>query len=355
MHHQHIPRPDPLTNDDTIARAEQFALRGVPTYVMDGKKDTGGGGREEAPEFFKDLDKLVTTALAQPAAARLTLKATLQPAALTVHARADEIRNAPEKLALNLVLAEKQIRYTGENGIRFHPMVVRALKSFSTLDATWTLDLPALSASLRRQLDAYEAKGHRGDSFTFRAKPTALNPSNLALVAFVEDPQSHRILQSAYLDLTLNQTARLAQTVETAQIVTLQQAAPANQQPPTQPVTWSTTRPSPNTALLAAAIAPGWHLYSLDQRPGGPIATRITIPEGQPVRLAGAIQAPEPIMEKDPNFGIEVGYYQQKVEFQLPLSDNNSPAGTPLKIQVRFQTCNNRLCLPPKTLTVEAK
>jgi thiol:disulfide interchange protein DsbD len=103
---------------------------------------------------------------------------------------------------------------------------------------------------------------------------------------------------------------------------------------------------------LVAQIQDGWHLYSMKEVADGPVATRIWLAEGQPVQLAGAIQSAPPEMVQDPSFGVEVEQYQGQAEFTLPLRATG-PAQK-LAVNVSYQSCNNRLCLPPKTVKVEA-
>jgi hypothetical protein len=108
------------------------------------------------------------------------------------------------------------------------------------------------------------------------------------------------------------------------------------------------------TVKLAAIVEPGWHLYSLKPLPEGPIPTRLWIAEGQPFTLAGAIQAPEPITAQDPTLNMEVETYEGEAVFTLPVQIATSAAGPQkLVVSASYQTCNNRLCLPPKTVRVE--
>jgi DsbC/DsbD-like thiol-disulfide interchange protein len=128
------------------------------------------------------------------------------------------------------------------------------------------------------------------------------------------------------------------------------------------PVAWSgkpsSTKPMVGgarfTVELEALIQPGWHLYSLDQPDGGPIATEISLPEGQPFSFAGIIAAPKPHTVFDPNFNMRVGFYLEKVQFRVPLEVGRAAtAGTAkLNIQTRYQCCNDKICLPPKKVTV---
>jgi hypothetical protein len=120
-------------------------------------------------------------------------------------------------LKLHIALTEEELRYTGENGIRFHPMVVRslggkdsagfALTASGPTNVEWTFDLKAMSDQLKKYLDTYEQQGHRGDSFTFIEKKFQIDPNNLSLVAFVQDMKTKTVLQTIYLKLKPATTA----------------------------------------------------------------------------------------------------------------------------------------------------
>ncbi len=105
-------------------------------------------------------------------------------------------------------------------------------------------------------------------------------------------------------------------------------------------------------AKLLAEIEPGWHLYSLKQPDGGPIATTIKLPEEGNFVITGDITTPKPITEFDPNFEIETSYFKDTGEFSIPLEAKKDARGKDLAVDVRFQLCDDRLCLPPKTVRV---
>lgn len=109
------------------------------------------------------------------------------------------------------------------------------------------------------------------------------------------------------------------------------------------------------TAELTAKIEDGWHLYSLAPINNGPRPTRITLPAEQAFELSGKIEAPDPFVETDPNFGVEVEYYEDSVTFKLPLKRRSGPGGDKLLVEARYQTCTNRICLPPKTVKLESE
>ena len=132
---------------------------------------------------------------------------------------------------------------------------------------------------------------------------------------------------------------------------------------PADPVAWKLQNPPAapvkagarfNVKLLAE-VQDGWHLYSLKPMVEGPIPTRIWIAEGQPFSLAGAVQAPDAQVMQDASFGMEVELYEGEAVFTLPVrvASGAAPGAQKLVVSASYQSCNNKLCLPPKTVKVE--
>ena len=102
--------------------------------------------------------------------------------------------------------------------------------------------------------------------------------------------------------------------------------------------------------VLDARIDPGWHLYAITQEKGGPQPLVIALPPASPFRLAGNVIAPLPIAAPDANFNIETQYHAEEATFYVPLAVPAGASGrTPLDLDVTFQTCTERFCLPPAT------
>jgi len=149
-----------------------------------------------------------------------------------------------------------------------------------------------------------------------------------------------------------------------AGVIVLSASSIAAQEVPDNPVTWTLTTKEKLAALkpgsafnaqLTAKIEGGWHLYSLDQPDGGPKPTRVVVPTEQVFELADSIESPQPIKKHDENFGMETEFFESAVTFTLPVRvAANAPAGQhKLKVEVRFQTCSEQFCLPPKTVKLE--
>jgi DsbC/DsbD-like thiol-disulfide interchange protein len=109
------------------------------------------------------------------------------------------------------------------------------------------------------------------------------------------------------------------------------------------------------TVKLVAQVQDGWHLYSMKHVEDGPVATRIWVADGQPFQLADSIKSSPPETLQDPSFNMEVELYEGEASFLLPLKvAAGAPAGAQtLIVNASYQSCNNKICLPPKTVKVE--
>lgn len=113
----------------------------------------------------------------------------------------------------------------------------------------------------------------------------------------------------------------------------------------------------PKRVSLRAEIEPGWNLYAVEQPEGGPIPTSIKIAEGSPFELSGPVRSPKPIVKPDPNFVVngtqlDTMFYQNSAVFELIVKPLQATALSELKVDVRFQLCNDTFCLPPRTKRV---
>jgi DsbC/DsbD-like thiol-disulfide interchange protein len=102
---------------------------------------------------------------------------------------------------------------------------------------------------------------------------------------------------------------------------------------------------------LQADIAKGWHIYSLTQKPGGPIPLRIELIGAADIVIRGIVQAPKPERTFDKNFGIETELYSGSPRFTIPVGVPGRSRSGLRKFQVaaRYQVCSETLCLPART------
>ncbi len=104
---------------------------------------------------------------------------------------------------------------------------------------------------------------------------------------------------------------------------------------------------------VAATIEGDWHLYSTTQRPP-PNRTRFTLLSGEPFQMRGDVRQSAPKTEFDSNFGIQTETFTVRADFWVPLvvSENAKPGEYEGSLQVVYQVCNDRLCLPPTKVPI---
>jgi thiol-disulfide isomerase/thioredoxin len=221
MYHQHIPQPDPMSNPDTVARYKYYTPQGVPTYRVDGAPvlcvedgnpvECSGDNRDGAKDIYGHLQLAVDRELIAAADTQLKVQASVAGDSVKVTAAVSGIRGDFKDVRVQVLLLEKELRYSGENGVRFHPMVVRAMGGEKDDGFVWTsgaaasfeqtFDLEKIGNGLKTYLDEYEAHPTRGNPFKFIEKKHQIDGANMAVVVFVQDVASKHVLQSAYVDL----------------------------------------------------------------------------------------------------------------------------------------------------------
>ena len=67
------------------------------------------------------------------------------------------------------------------------------------------------------------------------------------------------------------------------------------------------------------------------------------------------MQASDPQVMQDASFGMEVELYEGEAMFTLPVkvAAGAAPGAQKLVVSASYQSCNNKVCLPPKTVKVE--
>lgn len=116
-----------------------------------------------------------------------------------------------------------------------------------------------------------------------------------------------------------------------------------------KPVTWSyaakKTSPTTATVFIKATIAQGWHLYSQFIKDGGPVKTTFTFPSTGSYSLVGGTTEPKAITKHEPNFNMEVSYFENSVIFQQKIKLKGKTAT--VKGSLEFMVCDDKQCLPP--------
>jgi len=138
------------------------------------------------------------------------------------------------------------------------------------------------------------------------------------------------------------------------------------------PVHWTlasdVTKAAPGSTVplkLTATLDPGWHLYSVTTPRGtadnpGPNPSTVTLAEN-PAVTSFTVYQPAPHRRFDPNFKLDTETFEKEAIFLFSAElKKDAPAGPrEFTAQVRYQSCDDHQCLPPKkktasfTLTVD--
>jgi len=212
VYHMHAPTSDPLANHSDEERIDFYGEDSAPSVYLDGKRvDVGEGLQTETPRVFNSLTHAVDARLAVAAAADLQVTAKLNGSTVDVRVSGKELESPGAGRHLQIALVENDVSYSGENGFRFHPMVVRnvaqstkdksgfPLPKPANFDVDYSFDLDQIIAANLKYYDEYitDLKARTGISATFREKRVWIDAHKLSVVAFVQDDSTKEILQSA--------------------------------------------------------------------------------------------------------------------------------------------------------------
>ncbi|MGH9522677.1 MAG: hypothetical protein ACRD3E_09120 [Terriglobales bacterium] len=228
VYHMHAPHPDPMSNASAEERLKFYDVHGAPVVFLDGERvHPGDGMKSEAVRVFDALDKRIENRLNTPEAAQIDLAAKLAGAGVKVEAALPEFENTGNPLRLMIALVENQVSYSGENGLRFHPMVVRnlatpiasgpagfAIEPGNNAAVQYTFNLMDISATNLKYYDSYAADLFKrvGMKVSFKEERYVIDPNKLSVVAFVQDQVTKKVLQSAYVRVAPQQNPAAAAT-----------------------------------------------------------------------------------------------------------------------------------------------
>lgn len=99
------------------------------------------------------------------------------------------------------------------------------------------------------------------------------------------------------------------------------------------------------TIYLKADIEEGWHIYSLNQKEGGPQKTSFTFAKSADYVLVGKAMEPKATVKFEPAFDMNVHFFSNSVTFtqKIKLAKKTGV----VKGKVGFMVCNESQCLPP--------
>jgi thiol:disulfide interchange protein DsbD len=105
------------------------------------------------------------------------------------------------------------------------------------------------------------------------------------------------------------------------------------------------------TGRLEGKLQPGWHLYSATTSGGIPFSATAG---GAAARVR--IFQPQPKRGFDPNFNTETETFEERVVLllQTDLKPDATPGAAQVEYALRYQTCNDKLCVPGKETVTAA-
>lgn len=99
---------------------------------------------------------------------------------------------------------------------------------------------------------------------------------------------------------------------------------------------------------MVASIEPHWHLYSQHlSSDEGPLPTEFTFNFPNGVTAEGTVTEPEPVVKYDPNFLMDLAFFEEKVTFSQRVKATSKEKITG---EVYFMVCDDERCLPPEAV-----
>lgn len=198
-YHLPIPRPDPMANYDSQRRAVEYRVDGTPTVFFDGAfYARDGGGLPQAETKYNEYAGQINARIYDVPQVKIQAQARFQGDKVVVEFSADK---DPASADVHVVLAQREERFRGANGLLFHKMVVR---QYLTLEAAARkarrveLDLVQAEAAANEYLADSEA----ARKFTFREKKSKIDRRQLVAVIIFQDKTSRKVLNAAVADVT---------------------------------------------------------------------------------------------------------------------------------------------------------
>jgi len=215
VYHIHAPTSDPFSNFAVEARGKYYGIHAAPTVLLDGVvAPVGEGGAPLATGIFDKLDAAIGKRLNAKPIGRITATASRTGQLVRVRMSVSGGPESSQTVRLHAALVENAASYSGENGLRIQPMIVRdmmghgddrglLLGNAAPDTIAWDVDLSKLEADNLAYYDWYIAdlKKRANIDASFREKKNTIDAANLSIVAFLQDDVTHEVLQSVFVPI----------------------------------------------------------------------------------------------------------------------------------------------------------
>jgi hypothetical protein len=208
QYHQHIPGPDPLTNQDSEERFGYYSAQGTPAAFVDGAGTPPpgvGGILQHVGQAYGVVRPLVDERLKLTSDVSLTASAAVDQGELTVEVKAEGVpEDQLAQTRLRMAIVEQEVALAAPNGIRTHEFVVREMlggaKGVGAKSGRLANTIQMPIAELKQHLVDYLKQFEVGRDVNFPTKPLELK--SLSLVAWVQNDQTREVLQTVVVPVT---------------------------------------------------------------------------------------------------------------------------------------------------------
>lgn len=124
------------------------------------------------------------------------------------------------------------------------------------------------------------------------------------------------------------------------------------------PVKWSASYKAISATegeiIVVAIIEKTWHTYSQKATPDGPVPTSFNFTASKNYQLVAKTEESEAHEEFDNAFGAKTSVFSDKAEFKQKVKVLAKGPQT-ISFKVEYMCCDDKMCLPPKTVDLTVK
>ena len=124
------------------------------------------------------------------------------------------------------------------------------------------------------------------------------------------------------------------------------------------PVSWTAaykaTSATEGEIIITAKIDKNWHIYSQDATADGPVPTSFIFEKNKNYQLNGKAVEIGAHEIFDKTFDAKISSFSDKAEFIQKIKFTGKP-GFVIPFKLEYMSCNDMMCLPPKTIDLSVK